>query len=168
MTTAYFSKCRTAEECKRVYHELAKQFHPDGAQGSEHKMKELNRQYKIAWERLKDVHFSQSEGKTYTAERKTKETADEFIEIIETIARFDGIEIELCGTWLWLAGNTYQYKEELKAAGCRWSGSKKKWYWTKDEYIKTRHTLSESARRLKYGSEVIDTESYRKARIAAN
>lgn len=38
------------------------------------------------------------------------------------------IEIELVGSWIWVSGNTYPVKEQLKEAGIFWAGKKKKWY----------------------------------------
>ena len=39
------------------------------------------------------------------------------------------VKIELCGSWLWISGDTKPHKDNLKRIGCRWSNNKKQWYW---------------------------------------
>lgn len=43
-----------------------------------------------------------------------------------------GLEIEICGSWVWVRGNTREHKEALKAAGYRWSNAKEAWYFSPD------------------------------------
>lgn len=63
-------------------------------------------------------------------------------------------EIELCGSWLWIGGNTRANKDELKSAGCKWSKSKAKWYWHHAEagarWYRGKSSMAEI--RSKYGS----------------
>ena len=47
-----------------------------------------------------------------------------------------GVELELCGSWLWATGNTYPYKDALKSAGYHWSKNKQAWYWHEAGYAK--------------------------------
>ncbi len=46
------------------------------------------------------------------------------------------MNIEIIGSWLWLTGETKQYKEYLKENGFRFSASKVAWYWHHGEYYK--------------------------------
>ena len=66
----------------------------------------------------------------------------------------DGLEIELCGRWLWIGGETMKHKEELKACGCRWSSTKKLWPWHFQEAGMTWHKGSKTTAQIrsKYGS----------------
>ena len=66
-----------------------------------------------------------------------------------------GLDIELCGSWLWIGGNTREHKEELKALSCRWSKNKKLWYWHHAEEGRKwrRGTYSMNEIRTKYGSQ---------------
>ena len=70
--------------------------------------------------------------------------------------QLSGLEVELCGSWLWIGGNTRENKDALKACGCRWSSSKKLWYWRHEEDARPWHrgnkTMSQI--RSKYGSQV--------------
>ena len=150
----WFRDCRTAEQGKQLYRELVRKFHPDNG-GTGEEIKEINSEFKIWWERYKDIHET-AEGETYTAHSETTETAEDFIEIIANLSRHSGIEIEMCGTWLWITGNTYPIRKELASYGCRWSKGKKKWYWTKVEFRHTNHTPTMAQIRLKYGSKRVN------------
>lgn len=87
--------------------------------------------------------------------RHTTETPDEFKAIVDVLLKLEGVEVELCGAWLWIDGNTYPHRSALKAAGCRWSASKRKWYWRheEDDCFWSRGTASMEEIRDKYGSE---------------
>ena len=89
-------------------------------------------------------------GKTYA----TTENAADFIEIINVLLHLDGLSVELCGRWLWIGGNTKEHKEALKAAGCRWSSTKKLWSWHFAEEGQRWHkgTKTMAEIRSKYGS----------------
>jgi len=164
----WFSKCRTGEEVRKMYKELCKKYHPDCAGGSTEIMQEINAEFRIVFERLKNVKFSQDTGSYYEetdAKKMAKDTPDMFIEIVNKLFSISAdIVIEICGTWLWLTGDTYSVRDQLKAIGCRWSRSHRKWYFTYDPYVHTRFTLSERERRSRYGSEFMEAE--KRARLA--
>jgi hypothetical protein len=78
------------------------------------------------------------------------------MDIINKIIRFVGINIEICGTWVWVSGNTKQYKDELKKVGFWWASKKLMWYWHTPEQTAHRHkTWSMDKIREKYGSQFI-------------
>lgn len=153
----WFRDCRTAEQGKDLYRQLAKRYHPDNG-GTGNELKEIIAEFKIWWGRFKDIHQT-AEGKTYTAEQETTETAEEFIEIIEKLSCCQGIEVEACGSWLWLTGNTYTYREYLKEIGCRWSKGKRKWYWTHEPWRSTKVHKSMEQIRTQYGSQKVQLNS---------
>lgn len=151
----WFKDCRTAEQGKSLYRELVRKFHPDNG-GSGIEIKEINSEFKTWWARYKDTH-TDSKGNTYESEKKTTETAEEFMDIIAKLSNLPGIEVEICGSWLWISGNTFPVREQLKEYGCGWSSSKKKWYWTKEQFTKHRcKTKSMKAIRFRYGSEKVN------------
>ena len=123
----YFNECHTAEELKKAYHRAAIRLHPDNG-GSEAEFKEMQAEFTRLFDRLKNIHTTK-DGKQYekTGEYATNETAEQFMEIINTLLTFPGLNVELCGSWVWVSGDTIQYKEELKGLGCRWSANKKMW-----------------------------------------
>ena len=80
--------------------------------------------------------------------------------------KLDGLELEVCGDWIWISGNTFQNKTAIKEAGCRWASKKKLWYWRPADYVKkTRKTLDMDQIRNLHGSEVF-TSNGRKALTA--
>lgn len=150
----WFKNPATIEELKKQYRNLAMKHHPDIG-GSESDMKEINAEYDNLFERLKNIHQT-AEGKTYTAKESTTESPEEFREIVEKLICLDGITIELCGSWLWVTGNTIKHKETLKELKFRWSKSKLAWYYHREEYSKfSKKKFSLDEIRSLYGSETI-------------
>lgn len=56
-------------------------------------------------------------------------TAEKLTKTMQSLATINDINVELCGTWLWIDGDTYGARDELKKLGCKWSRNKQKWYW---------------------------------------
>ena len=48
----------------------------------------------------------------------------------------EGVEVEICGFFIYLHGDTRKYKELLKPLKFRWASKKKVWYWRPDWYSK--------------------------------
>ena len=146
----YFTNTNTLDELKREYRRLAFTNHPDRG-GDVEIMKAINAEYETLHELLKKQHNASAD-----EYHQTTETPAEFIEIINVLVRMGGLEIELCGSWLWIGGNTRENKDGLKAAGCRWSNNKKLWYWHHEEPGKhwRRGNSTMADIRRKYGSQV--------------
>ena len=151
--TKYFANCRTLDELKKVYKHLAQKHHPDVG-GDTRTMQEINAEYEARFEVLKRSQNEQAAEDTTGKARATTESAGDFIAIIDHLLKLDGLEIELCGRWLWIGGDTKKHKEALKACGCRWSSSKKLWNWhfAEDGDKWHRGSKSMSQIRSKYGS----------------
>lgn len=49
-------------------------------------------------------------------------------EAASKLAKIEALNLELCGTWLWISGDTKPHKEELKEVGAHWAPKKKMWY----------------------------------------
>lgn len=147
----YFENVQTLDDLKRAYRLLAMKHHPDVG-GDLATMTAINNEHDELFELLKKQQNAKAQdGKTYA----TTETPEEFREIIETLLRMDGLEVELCGSWLWIGGETKKHKEALKAAGCRWSRKKGLWYWHHAEDGSRRHRGSKSMEEIRetYGSQ---------------
>lgn len=123
----YFTTCTTLDELKKEYRRLAMANHPDRG-GDEATMKAINAEYASRFEVLKSQHNTAAD-----ACHKTTEAPEEFIAIINALLKVPGLVVELCGSWLWISGDTRPNRETLKAAGCRWSSGKKMWYWRHQE-----------------------------------
>ena len=158
MKLKYFKECKTAEECKKAYKTFAKKLHPDNG-GDVTKFQAMQQEFSAVWEKLKNIHIN-SEGETYTKE--TNETAGEFMDIIEKLIQMSGCNVEVCGSWIWVSGNTKFYKEQLKELGFRFSRSKSAWYLgqTAAYHKKYRSKYTMDDIRGMYGSTEYETKPY--------
>lgn len=162
MRCKYFVNCRCIEDVKEQYHKLTKMYHPDLNRDMDTTeiMKAINAEFTELHKQYKNIHRSTKEaGATYESTQATQETPEEFIEILNKIIHLDGIEIEICGKWIWISGDTRKYKDILKQAGCRWASKKLMWYWhAKGEECKHRGNVPIEKIRERYGSTTINTE----------
>lgn len=160
----WFNNPQTLEELKKQYKKLAMKHHPDIG-GNVKDMQEINAEYDKLFELLKNTHQT-ADGKTYKANKETTEAPEEFRNIINSLINLKGINIELCGSWLWLTGNTREHKEVLKGLHFKWSKSKCAWYYHTSDYRKSsRKTYSLDEIRDLYGSETIKAEPQLKLAI---
>lgn len=115
----YFTDCKTLEELKKAYRRLAMENHPDRG-GSVEVMQAINAEYEMLFNEMKNTSSSGSGSR-----KQTQETAADFISIIDKIINLEGITIEICGTWLWVGGDTKPVKDVLMDAGLFWASKKK-------------------------------------------
>ena len=162
----YFINVNTLKQLRRQYKELLKKFHPDNG-GSEEIMKAINVEYDKLFKVLKDRHESKSaDGQNGTDSTKSAYSANMYDwendkalrSVLQKIINFSGIEIEIVGQWIWISGNTYSYRKDLKDIGFKWASTKKQWYWHSEIFRKRSHkTLSMEDIRNYYGSTRVDT-----------
>lgn len=147
----------TIEAVKRQYHKLAMQHHPDLG-GDLKTMQQINAEFDQLRKRYYNVHESTS-GATYRDDTQDApdSTTEHFEAIIEQLLHMDGVGVELCGSFLWLDGNTYQYRTEIKALGFRWASKKKRWFLAPSSWEKKGPEWSMERIRSKHGSKVIRT-----------
>lgn len=158
----FFKDCHTCEDVKQTYKKLAKKLHPDCG-GNAEEFKAMSAEYERAFNAFKNIHTN-AEGETY--EKESTETPEHFKDIIDRVIHFDGVNVEIIGSWVWLTGSTMIYKDEIKAAGFWWSKSKHAWYWNgSTEKTKRRGRYSMDALRLKWGSTEV-REDEKKRQIA--
>ena len=78
-----------------------------------------------------------------------------------------GFDIEICGAWIWLHGDTRPHKEKLKEAGFKWAPKKKLWYFRPADYkSKGRGKFSMDEIRASHGSEKVTEKERNKLRAA--
>ena len=163
----YFKNCKTAEELKKEYRRLAMKLHPDIVGGDGEEFKVMQAEFEKLWERLKDVHQT-AEGKTYTAKQETAETPQEFIHIINVLIGLQGVDVEICGSWIWVSGNTKAHKETLKQLKFKWAHKKQAWYYHSKPYRKrSRRELTLDEIRDMFGSQKYDNKQEEEKKLTA-
>jgi len=133
----FFTNCHTLEDLKAEYKTLLFKYHPDLSEdpNATEICKDLNNEYKIMFEKLKNTHRN-AQGEQYTTAEDNTETVEMYKDIINSIIHFEGIKIEIIGCFIWLSGDTKQYKDQLKALTFRWSSNKMMWYYSPPSYKK--------------------------------
>jgi len=154
--TTFFTSCKNLVELKKEYRSLAKLYHPDLNKDPKclEIMKKINLDYEKVFEMLKNVKMSGEE----FINVNNHNVHDFFREVIDALLKFQDLEIEICGSWLWVGGNTKPIKEELKAIGLTWRSRKKLWSWCSEEEVnkkKWKKSLPMEKIRNIYGSEKI-------------
>ena len=151
----FFEGIETREQLKSAYRKLAMKYHPDHG-GDNATMAEINNQY----DALDKILPSEGQnGERY--QPKHREAPENFRAAVVAVQDIPDIEVELCGSWIWITGNTRPHCETFKAAGYRWSANKRAWYWHEEGYSrkgKKHYTMDEI--RMLHGSEKIRYESY--------
>jgi len=148
----YFAGIKTLEALKAEYKRLVKIYHPDvSGFDSTEEMKQINAQYDAMVKRIASNPAHED------FKRANTENVEMFKDLIAKLVRMAGIQIEICGTWVWVTGKTFSLKEALKAAGFRWSANKKAWYWYAPENApkNIRRGATMEYIRERYGSKII-------------
>lgn len=127
----------TIDDIKAQYRKLAIANHPDMG-GSVEAMAEINAEYMELCRRYGNVHKA-ANGSTY--EKETEEKPSDFIAIIDALIRM-GVDFEIVGTFVWISGNTYAHKDELKEMGCKWSSERRMWYLAPKDWKAKRRNMS--------------------------
>lgn len=147
----YFKNAECIEDVKKMFKEYVKELHPDNG-GDAEAFKDMMSEYNDAFNRYKDIHRN-VDGETYEREEKSTETPEQFADIINKVVWMEGVTIEIIGSWVWLSGNTMQYKDDIRSAGFFWSKSKKAWYYTgESKKSKRRGRYSMNKLREKWGT----------------
>ena len=166
----YFSNVDSLEELRKQYKELLKKFHPDNPNGSTEATQEINSEYDELFKSLKNRHTNRSANteKADFNNMKYDFSEDQKLrDVLQQIINFDGVEIEIVGCWIWCGGNTYPYKNELKALGFKWGNAKKKWYFHTEAFRKkSNKKLSMDDIRNYYGSTEVKTEERKQIKQA--
>lgn len=144
------------EEVKRQYRKLVFEHHPDKG-GKLEDMQRVNAEFDALKKRVYNIHEGQS-GEVYTDQ--TQEAPDDvterFKDIIDQLVHMDNLVIEICGSFLWVGGDTRPHCAELREMGFRWARKKKLWFLAPKGWRKrTRRDVSMGEIRMKYGSQTI-------------
>lgn len=154
------------EDIKRQYVELVKLHHPDVG-GTTEDMAAINAEYERLVKHHYNIHRGR-DGQVYTDERQDApdESASQFAGWITRVVGM-GLTAEVCGRWVWIYGDTYQHKDELRAMGAGWSRNKRMWYLRPADqgHRHHRHAQDMEEIRAKYGSRVFEARDDQLARV---
>lgn len=168
----YFRNVNTLEELRKQYKELLKQYHPDNPNGSTEATQAINAEYDRLFKVLKDKHESKQTSTDgakadFNANKYDFEADEKLREVLQKIINFANINIEIVGCWLWVDGDTYPYRNDLKEIGFKWASEKKKWYFHTDPFRKrSKRKLSMDDIRNLYGSTEVQTEQRKQLKQA--
>lgn len=159
----YFENLSTMEIVKKQYRKLAMKYHPDRG-GSEEIFKEINNEYEEALNIAKNNELRKTKSKKEEDFIKNQyKNSSNFRGIMDKLIQLVNINIEICGTWLYITGNTYPVKDYLKSEfGAFWSKSKKCWIISPEgkNFRKSRGYKGKNMNSIRnvYGSEKIKSE----------
>jgi hypothetical protein len=145
------------DSLKKEYFKLAKKYHPD-AGGTTAQFQNLQSEYEVLLNKL-------LAGSKLTEDQKANELIiDEAIRaVIDQLIGLEGINIELIGKWLWISGNTYPVKEQIKKAGLMPIKKQGKFYWVyKGVESSGRGKLTMEEIKARYGSQKVDIKELKK------
>ena len=158
----YFKDCKTIQEVKTKYRQLAKELHPD-KNGSTELMQNLNTEYAFVIAKL-------AKGESITEEEVNRiiTESEAYKNALTAIIHCMGITIEVVGSWIWVSGETKTIKEILKANKFIWAKKKENlslWFFRSEEYS-CKNRLAKytefDAIKNKYGSYEIKTKGFDK------
>ena len=134
----------TPEDIKLVYRKAAAKYHPDHNPAGLEMMKMVN----VAYDTLKDY-----EG---IVEPSVGDYGDAINTALNAIINLE-LKIEICGSWVWVSGDTKPHREILKVAGYLWSPKKLSWYFRSSDYKSyNRSSWDMEKIRAVYGSQHIN------------
>lgn len=142
---------------RSTYKKFLIKYHPDNnAEDTTADMQEINEEYALMFERLKNG-FEHSEHYDRATDRQKQnyrwEKDKQIREMIIALSRLEGLIIEICGVWIYVRGNTKQHRQELRALGLTWNRQKECWIIHFDDYYRHgQQSMSMNYIREKYGS----------------
>jgi hypothetical protein len=134
----------TPDDVKAAYREAARRYHPDVNPAGAEMMKLINAAYDVLKSYTGELGPVETEGGSYP------EAVNDALNAIIALA---GLEIEICGAWVWVGGQTFTHREALKTAHFRYASKKKRWYFRPEDWrSSSRGQYSMDDIREKYGS----------------
>ena len=141
-------------EIRAAYRAACSKYHPDRNPAGLEMMKLVN----AAYEALENYDYLTA---AKEAENVTTDLGDEMNAALNAVIGL-GLTIELCGSWIWVSGDTKPHKDVLKAAGYHWAPKKCMWHWRPADYksfSRGKYTMDEI--RAAHGSTSVKPRAYK-------
>lgn len=113
---------------KTAYRKACIKYHPDRNAAGLEMMKAVN----VAYQFLREIVYNGAENPIN--EDVNIDFGDMLNDAINAVIGLTGVNIEICGAWVWLTGDTRQHKDAIKAAGYWWACKKAAWYFRPADY----------------------------------
>jgi hypothetical protein len=151
----------TLEGIKRAFRAQVIKYHPDINPDGLKYTQLLTEAYEML---VKAYNSNWLKGTWKTAPGSTSKILNEMEEALSKLKACKGLDIEICGTWLWIGGETKywaKYLGEQKNSKDKkmffWAGSKQKWSWKPSTYVKySKEVWSMDKIRGKFGTKKWD------------
>lgn len=146
------NKTYTTKEIKSAFRKAQHKSHPD-----KNGDKILSQMINAAWDILKNLESAE-----YVENIDTIDISDRLKKAIDAAINLSGVTVEVCGSWVWVTGNTFPHKDHLNESGFLYSRSKKAWYFngsTTKSVAKKRGSMSMDKIRESHGSSVIKSSA---------
>lgn len=140
----YFKHCKSLDEVKAEYKRCVKRWLQTSTEpGDSKQMVLVDEEYLDISHRPKFLEQPED----------VRDEFNQFPEKVKQIALL-GLNMEVCGSWLWVSGNTREHKEALKELGLRYSPNKMMWYYRPKWYRSSNSTpVDMEFIRKKYGTD---------------
>ena len=150
------SASATFEDIKLAYRKASSKYHPDRNPAGLDMMKLVN----SAYQSLSDYE----PGMVREESAESVDIAEELNEALNAVVGL-GLTIEICGSWIWVSGDTKPHREILKASGYKWAPKKLMWSFCGVERTSSRGKFSMDDIRMRHGS--VNVKSQSRAQISA-
>lgn len=145
----------TQKEIKLAYKKASLAFHPDRNPAGAEMMKVIN----DAYNSLKDL-----DGEVTNTDENSSNYGEVLNEKLNAFFNLDleGVNVEICGNWIWLTGNTKPYSKLLgkDGIGFFYASKKKAWYYRPADYKSfNRKEMSLDEIRANHGSSTVKQRS---------
>lgn len=146
----FFAKCKSILEVKQTYKLLALQYHPE--KGGD----------RVMYRKIQMDYKEITKNPLLNFDNHSPEEQADFINfqfIIGQVITWD-VSIELIGNWIWIGGQTYNYRNELKKLGFKWSPNKHCWFLMPENKTNSQpRAKTMDYIRAKHGSDTVASKS---------
>lgn len=139
----------TEKDIKTAYKKLALKYHPDRNPLGTELMKAVNAAFDVLIANIEKINQYQNEDGN-----AAYNYGEELEKVLVSLSGLVGIVYEVIGNWVWISGDTREYKDALKEMGCKWAPKKKQWFFRPEEHKSTRNRRENSIDEIreKYGT----------------